>query len=190
MQYIEGQSLDAILAEIMKFREGDLHSHEQRSSEQEGMSVSLAEGLLARALPALRTPADMRQSDAEQAVSYHAAAPTSSQNSPAGSNSSTTSRILGNSEAHYFRSVARVGMQVAEALGYAHLHGVLHRDIKPANLLLDMGGTIWVTDFGLAKTEGSGELTNPGDVVGTLRYMAPSDFAARPMPAVTSTAWD
>ena len=76
----------------------------------------------------------------------------------------------------YFRNAARLGVQVADALAYAHSQGVLHRDIKPSNLLLDTLGTIWVTDFGLAKAGAQMELTHTGDIVGTLRYMPPERF--------------
>jgi serine/threonine protein kinase len=50
----------------------------------------------------------------------------------------------------YFRAVAHLGVQAAEALEHAHNEGVVHRDIKPANLLVDVKGNLWITDFGLA----------------------------------------
>ncbi len=75
------------------------------------------------------------------------------------------------------RRVAGLGIEVAVALAFAHAQGVVHRDIKPSNLLLDPDGRIWVTDFGLAKeVSNSDDLTNPGCLVGTLRYLPPECF--------------
>jgi serine/threonine protein kinase/WD40 repeat protein len=79
----------------------------------------------------------------------------------------------------YHRSVALIGIQVAEALAHAHDRGILHRDVKPSNLLLDLRGHVWVTDFGLAKAQGAEDLTLTGDVLGTLRYMGPEGFQGR-----------
>jgi WD40 repeat protein len=75
----------------------------------------------------------------------------------------------------FYRSAAQIGRQVAAGLSYAHARGIVHRDIKPSNLLLDTEGVVWITDFGLAKASDD-RLTQTGDILGTIRYMAPERF--------------
>ncbi|MEO7392617.1 MAG: serine/threonine-protein kinase [Ramlibacter sp.] len=60
------------------------------------------------------------------------------------------------------------------ALDYAHKQNIVHRDIKPANLLIEPGGRVKLTDFGVARMQDSGEATRTqGSMVGTLKYMSP-----------------
>jgi serine/threonine protein kinase len=69
---------------------------------------------------------------------------------------------------------AMIGAQVADALGFAHEHGVVHRDIKPANIMVETGDRVKVTDFGIAKVMDSGDhLTMTGSLLGTPSYMSP-----------------
>ncbi|MGH7135364.1 MAG: tetratricopeptide repeat protein, partial [Pirellulales bacterium] len=92
------------------------------------------------------------------------------------SNPKSTAVIAGLSTdrpSDYYRSVARLMAEAAEALDYAHERGVIHRDVKPSNLLLDARGKLWITDFGLAHVEANAEMTITGDLLGTLRYMSP-----------------
>jgi serine/threonine protein kinase len=80
----------------------------------------------------------------------------------------------------HYKSVARLGMQAAEALHAAHEYGVVHRDVKPSNLLVEASGKLWITDFGLARFGRDTKLTRSGDLVGTIRYMSPEQAAGTP----------
>jgi serine/threonine protein kinase/tetratricopeptide (TPR) repeat protein len=149
MQFIDGQSLAAVLAELRGAREA-------RKSRREipDRAPDRSEG------PETGSPADCTRQEASTRVEL----------------GTRTLEIVSDFEfrtASFFRTAARLALQAAEALEHAHTEGVVHRDIKPANLLVGARGNLWITDFGLAHFRGDVGLTMTGDVLGTLRYMSP-----------------
>ena len=68
---------------------------------------------------------------------------------------------------------ARIAAEIADALSFAHEHGVVHRDVKPGNVLINPQGQVKVTDFGIARAETGDPLTKTGAVLGTATYFSP-----------------
>ncbi len=76
--------------------------------------------------------------------------------------------------------VVRLGIQLAEALAYAHGRGVVHRDVKPHNILITADERLKVTDFGIARALGAPSITQAGHVMGSVHYMAPEQARGEP----------
>ena len=85
---------------------------------------------------------------------------------------------------------ARIGRAMAAALRAAHDAGVLHRDVKPANVLLGNDGRIVLTDFGIAMESGTSSLTKSGELIGSIRYLAPERLrSTHTEPGPASDLW-
>jgi len=84
-----------------------------------------------------------------------------------------------------WHEVAKIGLEICQALRHAQNRGVIHRDIKPANILLDQEGNIKLSDFGIARFFGSQQITDVHSVIGTLEYMSPEQALAHPISSST-----
>jgi tetratricopeptide (TPR) repeat protein len=182
MQLIEGRSLAAMIAELRRL--DGLDPPDGPAPDLAAIpTTDLAARLLSGGaggpdvptvtLPATVLPSNLAGGRCPGAPGRMRGLP-DGQKPPTKSPSSTSTR-----NRDYVQGAVRLALQAAEALDHAHTRGILHRDIKPGNLLLDAGGRLWVTDFGLAQVRGDDRVTLTGDVLGTLRYMSPEQALGR-----------
>jgi WD40 repeat protein/serine/threonine protein kinase len=187
MQFIDGQTLAAVIAELRRLaRPG---AEDEGESQPEPLAGDLFSGKwLAQPVAGEQPPTGPYTSPPDshpfQGMAKEGVA---SGERPAEGALSDTARQLdaalsterSSRSPAFFRSVAQLGIQAAQALEHSHGLGVVHRDIKPTNLLVDARGNLWITDFGLAHIHNDTKLTLTGDLMGTLRYMSPEQALAQ-----------
>jgi WD40 repeat protein/serine/threonine protein kinase/Flp pilus assembly protein TadD len=199
MQFIQGLGLDEVIAELARMSPGGAPPTSSQPIRRSGAARAAARSMMTGEFGAAAHDEESAKPDPAAATLTAVGAlidPPAAEVPMTGSGHGTAARrvdtavlssvtLPGQSESGtgrkskkltYWQSVARVGVQVADALEHAHRQGVIHRDVKPSNLLLDLAGTVWVTDFGLAKADDQQNLTHTGDILGTLRYMPPEAF--------------
>jgi WD40 repeat protein/serine/threonine protein kinase len=204
MQFIQGLGLDEVLTELRRLRAGTpvpaaVATQPDPVARRDLSAVVMARSLLTGQYQHPGPMASADEAPAGEGIGKAATVSTQAPDLPVPARDAAPTRLspsvsssslilAGKSDSSgrhaprrqtYWQRVAALGVQVGEALGYAHKQGVLHRDIKPSNLLLDTRGVVWVTDFGLAKVEDQRNLTHTGDIMGTLRYMPPEAFQGR-----------
>jgi serine/threonine protein kinase len=183
MQFIEGRSLADVIRELRQLEGLAEPEPERADSEASRLALELVSSgsrhsLPIGSVPGASTPDEPQAADESGVRSESPSADSTFEPAtvrpapPSPSDSSTRTKT-------YCRTVARLGMEAAEALEHAHQEGIVHRDIKPANLMIDVRGKLWITDFGLARFQADTGLTMSGDLLGTLRYMSPEQAAGQ-----------
>ncbi len=162
MQYIEGKGLDLLLGRLRA-----------PAVTQTLPAPPSSDAMVPAVTEVVPMPLDSNDSHFEMSPAPRPTPPVTPPPTPSG-------KVLpDHMRPRHFQRAARIALQVAEALHYAHGQGILHRDIKPSNLMVDPGGTVWVLDFGLAKLMEQDDLTQPGDFGGTLRFAPPERFQGK-----------
>jgi serine/threonine protein kinase/Flp pilus assembly protein TadD len=169
MQLIDGQPLDRAIAELRAAR-----ARRKRRSQESGVR-SQEESVE----PALAPTVEYSVLSTQYSVLSPSSNSSKSATSSASLPSKQTLSLFSRDNSEYYRTVMRLGVQAAEALHAAHEYGVVHRDIKPSNLLVEAGGKLWITDFGLARFQRDVNLTRTGDLIGTMRYMSPEQASGQ-----------